>query len=183
MVLYTTLKENKQHGIDETDIVMYCDECFYLVASLFKDGEKYEDGDYTDFDKLYEDYTPRQVASTVLKYLRQEAKDKENFLLNDPPLKVFIELDADGEIAFDHLECLIEDGEITGSNTLNDIRDKARKKGRTIRKGEWYGENDIYFRYRTIDDLIDEYFPCQETLMIDEDGDEYMACTQCGNCH
>ena len=166
-MIWTTLKENKKHGMDYWDIAWYCDENWYLVANLFEGGEeKYStDYDYTDFDKLYKDYTERQVASTVLKHLR-----KEKLLLQWN--KCFIDLDCDGEIAIDQLEYLIENGTITGSNQLREIEEKAKRRaGVTIRKGYYEG---VYYHYKTVDDLIDEYFPCQF--------DEEEGCMNCHNC-
>ena len=89
--------------------------------------------------------------------------------------KNFIDLDCDGEIAFDKVEELIEDGTITGSNQLREIEEMAKRKGTTIRKGYRYGENDIYFGYHHIQDLIDEHFPCYADM-----NDSY--CNNCGNC-
>lgn len=169
-MIWTTLKENKDRGIDYIDIAYYCDENWYMVANLFEGGEeKYGDGhDNTDFDKLYEDYTERQVASRVLKELR-----KEKLLLQWN--KCFIDLDCDGEIAYDQLEYLIENGTITGSNQLEEIEAKAKRRaGVTIKKGTRYGENDIYFKYLYVSNLIDEYFPCQF--------DEEEGCMNCHNC-
>ena len=173
MVLYTTLKANKEHDIDYWDIFQYCDESWTLVADMFEDGEKYVDGDYTDYDKLVEDYTPRQVASTVLKELRKQAKDKKEHLIIWN--KTFIELDCDGEIAFDQLIELIEKDEITGSNQLREISKKAQRKGVVIKKGYRYGENDIYYGEHHISYLIDKYFPCHYERGVD-------YCDNCCNC-
>ena len=170
-MIRTTLKENKDRGIDYIDIAYYCDENWYLVADLFENSEKYYwngHTDHTDFDKLYEDYTERQVASRVLKELR---KEKHLLQWNN----YFIDLDCDGEIAYDQLKELIEEGVITGSNQLEEIESKAKRRaGVTIRKGTRYGENDIYFKYLYVSNLIDKYFPCQF--------DEEEGCMNCHNC-
>lgn len=173
MVLYTTLKANKQHEKSYWDIFIYCDESWTLVADMFEDGDKYIDGDYTDYEKLIEDYTPRQVASTILKTLKARAKDKEEPLIiwNN----TFIELDCDGEIAFDQLIELIEAGEITGSNQIKEIQKKAKRKGISIKKGYRYGENNIYYGVHYISYLIDKYFPCHNERGVD-------YCDNCGNC-
>ena len=185
MVIYTTLKKNKEHEIDYWDIIVYYEECFGVLADLFENSQKYYEGGYddcTDLDKLMEDYSERQIASAVLKQMRKMAKSKDAILLNLTNLKVFLEIDCDGEIAFDQLEQLIGAGEITGSNQLRDIGLKAKKKGVTIKKGYRYGENDIYFGYHYIDYLIDKYFPCKEKRMVDEEGFEYYECVNCHNC-
>ncbi len=173
-MIYTTLKQNKAQGIDELDIAIAFDETYGAVADLF-DGD-YSDGyDGTNFDKLCEDYTDRQIASAVLKYLRQYAKDKENMILNWTTGKVFIDIDAP-EIAFMQIEELIKNGIITGSDDLRDINSKAKKMGCTIRKEYCYDEENHYYTMAYIEDLIDEHFPCYA-----EQNDDF--CNNCGNCH
>lgn len=175
-MIYTTLKANKEHGNDYCDIAIYCDECFVLIADLFENSEKYYwDGktNHTDYDKLLEDYTERQIASACLKHMKKLCKGKDPLLMAWNG--VFLELDCDGEIAFDQLIQLIEAGEITGSNQLREIEKKAKRKGCSIKKGYRYGENDIYYGVHYISYLIDKYFPCH-----DERGLDY--CDNCGNC-
>ena len=174
MYVFTTLKANKEHNISYEDITIWCDESWRLVADLFENSEKYywrNSEDYTDFDILYEDYTPRQVASVILKYMRGEAKKK------DEPLmiwnKIFIELDCDGEIAYEQLKELCEDKIITGSEQLREIREKALKKGVIIKK-EYY-DSEHFFKYDNVDTLIDEYYPCFAEI-------NNTHCNDCRNC-
>ena len=174
MAIYTTLKANKEHGIDDLDIAIAYDETYGAVGALF--GDEYKDEwDYTDFDKLCEDYTDRQIASACLKQLKQMAKGKDSDVLNWTPGKVFIDLDAP-EIAYIQVEQLIRDGVITGSNDLRDIDRKARKKGCTIRKEVCYDQENHYYTMSYIDDLIEEHFPCYMEL-------NDTSCNNCGNCH
>lgn len=157
-------------------IYSYVEECFIMVADLFENPEKYYENGYhdnTDFDALLNDYTERQVASACLKYLKSLAKDKDEKMIIWN--KTFIELDCDGEIAFDQLIQLIEAGEITGSNQLREIEKKAKRKGCSIKKGYRYGENDIYYGVHHISYLIDKYFPCYYERGVD-------YCDNCGNC-
>lgn len=175
-MIRTTLKKNKENGIDYIDIAYYTDENWKLVADLFPEKEKYywnNREDHTDWDKLYKDYTERQVASTCLKYLRTLTKGKE------PSLMIwkdyFIDLDCEGEIAYTQIEELIKEKVITGSNILREIDEKAKKKGCNIHKGYRYGENNIYYGTYNITDLIDGYFPCHNERGID-------YCDNCGNC-
>lgn len=173
-MIYRTLKLNKEHDVDYEDIFYYADINWRLVADLFPEGEKYEDGDYTNYDKLVEDYTPRQVASACLKELRRLCKGKNpNLMIWED---MFIDLDCDGEIAYDQLEGLIEDGVITGNSQLREIDEMAKRKGCWIRKLYRYGENDIYQGSYYISDLIDKYFPCYA-----EENDT--SCNDCGNCY
>ena len=183
-MIFTTLKANKENNVDYYDIMYYVDENWRLVADLFPNSEKYfwnDSDNYTDFDKLLEDYSPRQVASTCLKHLRERCKGKK------PPLmiwqKMFIDLDCDGEIAFEQVKCLIEENVIKNGKQLREIDNLAKKKGCRIKSRDYcYDEENYYVRRDYISDLIDEHFPCQEKLAIDEDGDEYYECTNCGNC-
>ena len=173
-MIYTTLKANKENNITYWDIFQYVDTNWRLVADLFPDSTKYENGyDNTDWEKLYEDYTERQIASACLKELKKLCKGK------NPVLMIwngrFIDLDCDGEIAYDQMITLIEEGVITGSNMLREIDMKSRRKGTRIKKGYRYGENDMYYGTHTIFNLIDKYFPCH-----DERGLDY--CDNCGNC-
>lgn len=157
MVIYTTLKDNLNNGNDYWDIIIYVEECFIVVADLFPNAEKYYDRwNETDTDKLQQDYTDRQIASACLKYLRSLCKGKKPLIMQWN--KCFIELDGDGEIAYDQLEYLINNKIITNSNQLREIENKAERKGTVIKKGTRYGENDIYFKYLYISNLIDKYF-------------------------
>ena len=173
-MIYTTLKQNKENNITYWDIFDYVDTNWRLVADLFPNSTKYENGyDYSDWEKLKEDYTERQIASACLKELKKLTKGKT------PSLMIwngrFIDLDCDGEIAYDQMIELIEDGTITGSNMLREIDEKTKRKGCTIHKGYWYGENNNYYGKHYITYLIDKYFPCH-----DERGVDY--CDNCGNC-
>lgn len=183
-MFYTTLKDNLANGNDYTDIAYYVDENWQLVADLFPNSEKYywnNNTDHTDFDILYKDYTKRQVASACLKYLKKLCKGKKPSLMIWH--KMFIDLDCDGEIAFEQLKQLIEDDIITNSNQLKEIDKKAKKKGCKIRTDFYcYDEENYFCRRDDIDDLIDKFFPCKEKLVTDEDGDEYYECIKCGNC-
>lgn len=174
MVIFTTLKANKEHKIDNRDIALYVEESWTVVAELFEDADNYLDKwDDTDFDKLYADYTERQVASACLKYLKKYAKEKDSCMMIWN--KMFIDLDCDGEIAFEQIKKLIADGVITGSNQIREIENKASKKGRSIRSREYcYDEENHYYRRDYVDDLIDEYFPCNS--------DNGGCCNNCGNC-
>lgn len=179
MIIYSTLKANKEHGISYWDIFEWCDMNWYLVADMFENSEKYcTSGDYTIWDKLCEDYSERTIASRILKYVREQVKKKENEMIIWN--KAFIDLDCGGEIAFEQLKELIEIGEIKNSNDLNDICKKAARKNCEI-KHEYYDNNNRFHRVG-IDYLIDKYFPCQEITVIDDDGYEYTECSNCGNC-
>lgn len=172
-MIYTTLKQNQAKGNDYLDIAIYTEECWTIVADLFDNGEKYHNKwDETDFDKLCEDYTDRQIASACLKYLKTRAKDKDGCLMIWN--KIFFDLDCI-ECAYDQIVELIQDGTITGSRQLEEIDGKAKKRGYTIRKEYTYGENNIYHGYEYISNLIYEHFPCYADL-----NDDY--CNNCGNC-
>jgi len=163
-MIYTTLKANKEHGIDGLDIAITYDECYGEVSDLFEEDT---------FDEVVENHTPSQIGSTVLKALKADAKNLEMQLLNWTTHKVFIDIDAP-EIAFMQVEKLIKDGVITGSSDLKELDQKTRKRGCTIRKEVCYDEINHYYTMKYIDDLIDEHFPCEFT-------DEF-GCTDCGNC-
>ena len=176
MVLYTTLKANKEHGNDDLDIAIAFEETYGAVADLFTDDD-YSDGyDGTDFDKLLENHKPRQIASACLKELKQMAKDKDNMIINWTTHKVFIDVDAP-EIAFMQIERLLKNGVITCSADLREINNKARKMGCTIKSREYcYDESNCFYTSDDIDDLIEKHFPCN---VDHNDGD----CINCGNCH
>ena len=173
-MMYTTLKANKENGVDFIDIAYDVEESWTVVADLFDNSEKYHDEqEETDFDKLYADYTERQVASACIKYMKKLAKDKE-----EPVMiygKIFIDLDCDGAIAYDQVKQLVKDGVITGSNQLKEIDKKAKKNGVTIRKDICYDMENHYWRFYYISDIIEEYFPCYSDT---HDG----YCNNCGNC-
>lgn len=173
-MIYTTLKANKEHGIDDLDIAIAYDETYGAVADLFTDDDYGDGHDGTDFDKLLEDYKPRQIASACLKDLKQQAKDKDNMLINWTTHKVFIDVDAP-EIAFMQIEELIKNGIITGSSDLREINQKAKKYGCTIRKEVEYDTENHYYTMYYIDDLIEDKFPCYADV-----NDDY--CNNCGNC-
>ncbi len=173
-MIYTTLKANKEHNIDYFTIMEYTDMNWFMVADLFEDGEQYVDGDYTNFDKLMQNYTERQIASNCLKGLKAYAKNKNN------PLaiwnKMFIDFDCDGEIAFEQIIELIEDGIITNSNQIREIEAIGKKRNRTIKsKAYCYNIEKHYYKRDYIEDLIDKYFPCYAEINDDN-------CNNCGNC-
>lgn len=172
-MIYTTLKANKEHGINDCQIQVYCQEGITEIGYAF--GEEYIDDNYcTDFDKLEADFTDRQIANGVLKYLRKLAKDKEEPLIIWN--KMFIELDCGGIIAFKQLEELLETGVITKRSQLNEIEKLASKKGFTIKSDEYcYNQEEHWYRSDSIDDLKDKYFPCYAEL---NDCD----CNNCCNC-
>lgn len=162
MIIYTTLKENKVHNVD---FVEYCDNCITVVGGLF--GEEYVDEtDYTDWDKLWNDFTDRQIESKVLKFLKDDAKDKE-----DGVMFKYEKILIDREFAYH--DCIegVKAGILTASD-LREIDRKSEKFGFKVKKGE-YGDDGYYHNYY-VDDIIDEFFPCQK----DEEG----YCTNCCNC-
>lgn len=165
MVLFTTLKANKEHGIDELDIAVTYEECYSNLSDLFEEDS---------FDEVLENHTARQVASACLKALKADAKDKENNLLNWTTHRVFIDVDAP-EIAFMQIEELIAMGVISCGADLIDVDKKARKMGCTIKKEVCYDEINHYYCMSYIDDIIEEKFPCYAKL-----NDTF--CNNCGNC-
>ena len=119
MIIYTTLKQNRANDVD---FVEYCDECFTQVGGLF--GEEYVDEyDYTDWDKLWNDFTDKQIESRVLKFLKEDAKDKEEGLLFKYE-KILI----DRELAYDDCVAGVKAGILKASD-LRDIDRKSKKYG------------------------------------------------------
>lgn len=162
MIIYTTLKQNRANDVD---FVEYCDECFTQVGGLF--GEEYVDEyDYTDWDKLWNDFTDKQIESRVLKFLKEDAKDKEEGLLFKYE-KILI----DRELAYDDCVAGVKAGILKASD-LRDIDRKSKKYGFSVKKSD-YGEDGYYHTYY-VDDIIEEYFPCNDDL----NGE----CNNCGNC-
>ncbi len=163
MIIYTTLKANRENDVD---FVNYCDDCITQVGSIF--GEEYiADDDYTNWDKLWNDFTEKQIESKVLKFIKEDAKDKEEgcFFKYE---KILI----DREFAYD--DCLegVKAGILTASD-LRDIDRKSKKFGFSVKKSDWDENGDWHTLY--INDIIEEYFPCNYDL-----NDE---CINCGNCH
>ena len=169
-MIYTTLKANKEHEIDNLDIVIYCEQTIDVVANIFE-GDYYDKYGGTDFDKLLNDFTERQVASAVLKYLKSYAKEKDSILLNWTPAKVFIDL----EYGIPALVDLIKEDIITNAEQLRDIEKKAKTKGFTLKYDYEYDKANHYYKFVYVEDLIDKYFPCYAEL-----NDTY--CNNCGNC-
>ena len=165
-MIYSTLKANKEHGKSYMDIINYYDECYACVGELFGD-EYVDDNEYTDFDKLFADKTERQIASACLKALR---KDDTILEWN----KMLFDLDLP-ELVFDELKKLCKEGVITGSRQLREIGSKAKKKGVTIKKEVCYDQENHYYRFEYIDDIVDEYYPCYADTHDD-------FCNNCGNC-
>ena len=160
-MIYSTLKANKEHGKSYMDIINYYDECYACVGELF--GDEYVEDD----DKLFADYTERQVASACLKALRKDETILEwNKMLFDLELPEFV---------FDELKKLCKEGVITGSRQLREIGSKAKKKGVTIKKEVCYDQENHYYRFEYIDDIVDEYYPCYADTHDD-------FCNNCGNC-
>lgn len=167
MVIYTTLKANKEHGIDMTDIAIAYEESYGDLHDLFDNAD--------DWDAVFENNTERQIASAVLKQLKSDAKDKDMNLINWTTHKVFIDIDAP-EIAFMEIESLIEAGVIAGSSDLREIERLARKRGCTIKSREYcYDTENHYYTCDYIDDLIEKHFPCNAEIHGD--------CINCGNCN
>lgn len=162
MIIYNTLKANRENNVQ---FVSFVDECITAIGSLFGD-EYVDDYDYTDIDKLYNDFSDKQIESKVLKFIKEDAKDKEDgcfFKMG----KVFI----DREFAYD--DCV--DGVKKGIFKASDLREIDRKSKSyhfRVRK-EDYGDDGYYHSYY-VDDILEEYFPCNSEL-----GD---GCNNCGNC-
>lgn len=161
-MICSTLKANREH---ETKFVDFVDECIHCIGSVF--GEDYvDDMDYTDWDKLEQDYSTREIESVVLKWIRADAKDWEDGYMFQVG-KFFITR----EFAYDDLEELLKKGLLTGGD--------LRKVKKDQKKFNFKVEKDIrneegYWHLHYIDDLIEEYFPCNYDL----EGE----CTNCGNC-
>jgi hypothetical protein len=162
MIIYTTLKQNREHN---NNFVQYIDECF-LPIGIFFDGNYIDEDDYTNWDKLYNDYTEKQIESIVLKGIKEEAKDKDSGILKYK--KYLIDL----EFAYDDLEKGIQQGLFLKSD-IEKIFQKAKKIGHPIKK-EDYDENGYFHTYGKYD-LFDKYFPC--------DYDNNGECTNCENCN
>ena len=162
MIIYTTLKQNRANDVD---FVEYCDECFTQVGSIF--GEKYiADDGYSNWDKLWNDFTDKQIESKVLKFLKEDAKDKEEGLLFKYG-KILI----DREFAYNDCVAGVKAGILTAFD-LRVIDRESKKFNFSVKKSD-YGEDGYYHTYY-IDDIINEYFPCN----YESEGE----CNNCGNC-
>ena len=73
-MIYTTLKANREA---DTKFVHYCEECVIPIGYAF--GDEYLDDGDSNWDKIEEDFTEKQIESKVLKYLKEDAKDKDAY--------------------------------------------------------------------------------------------------------
>ena len=162
MIIYTTLKENRKNNVN---FVQFVEECITPIGYLF--GKEYIDEyDYSDLDKIYEDFTTRQIESTVIKFIKEDAKDKEDGCFFKHK-NVFI----DREFAYDDCVDGVKRG-IFKASDIHEINKKSKKFGFKIKKESW-NENDEWHTYYA-NDIIDEYFPCNFDI--------HNECTNCRNC-
>lgn len=171
-MLYATMKKNKEEGID---LVEYVEELITCVGTLFGnksyDNNKYVDGDYTEWDKLYQDYTVEEIEKECWKRIKEEFQYATKGDMYRYGEYVFDIIDC-GDYVYKDIENLCKEGKLQKSDIIK-INRGVKKKGHKIYLEERYGENNIYCRYLTTEDLADKYFPCTS----DENG-----CTNCHNC-
>ena len=106
-MIYTTLKANREAGINFVDFI---DECITVIGRFF--GEEYVDeNDYTNWDKLSEDFSKSKIESIVLKSIKEDAKDKEDGIFFKYG-KILIERDY----AFDDIRKAVQLGLLTCSD-------------------------------------------------------------------
>ena len=161
-MICTTLKANREN---ETKFVDFVDECIHCIGSVF--GEDYvDDMDYTDWDKLEQDYSTREIESVVLKWIKADAKDKEDGTMFQVG-KFFITRD----FAYNDLKELLNKGLLTKGDLRKVKKDQKKFNFKVLNEN---AGDDGYYHWEGIDDLIDEYFPCDYDL----EGE----CTNCGNC-
>lgn len=161
-MIYTTLKQNRENNID---FVQYVDETVYQVGHMFED-EYIDKHGYTDWERLEKDFSYKQIESTVLKWIKEDAKDKE-----DGCFYKFKKFLIDRAFAYMDVEELIQKGLITGGD-LRKIKEDSKKyhfsfSGDVYEDGEWV--------YKDYDDLRDKYFPCASKLTGE--------CNNCQNCY
>ena len=165
-MIYTTLKANREANID---IAIYCDDTIAPVGELFDESGKYMDKhDYTDWDKLLEDYTDRQIQSRALKYLKEYAKEDDSILVKHGKYLI------DVELGYDEIEIILKEGMF--KLTVKDLRSierKANKRGYKLTKE--VPRDEYTYTWKDLNDLIDEYLPCYADV-----NDTY--CNDCGNC-
>ena len=193
-MLYTSLRNNQKNNID---VASWYEECISAVANLFDNNGYSEDNKYlesnlewTDFDKLEKDFSKKEIDKKVLAKIKEMSKISYKSPIIQHKI-FFIEIDMLWDVVG-----MTENGLLKKSDLI-EIKRKASKKGYNMSNGfsyeyKEYGKRyidengyenyEITKRYRGINDLIDTFFPCQEELAIDEDGDEYYKCTHCGNC-
>ena len=167
-MIYTTLKANREAGINFVDFI---DECITVIGRFF--GEEYVDeNDYTNWDKLSEDFSKSKIESIVLKSIKEDAKDKEDGIFFKYG-KILIERDY----AFDDIRKAVQLGLLNRSD-LHKIEKQSQKYNFRVRKEGWdetgtaTDKGDWTTWY--MDDIIDEFFPCGF--------DEETGCLNCGNC-
>lgn len=171
-MIYPTLKQNKEDGID---IIEYVEDNITCVGTLF--GNKsywknpYVDGDYTEWDKLEQDIPKIDIEKKCWETIKEEFKYATKGGMFRYGNIVFDFLDCP-EIVYNEVEELIKMGELKKSDIIK-IKEGISKKGYGIKVEERYGENNIYCRFLGLEDLADKYFPCT----ADETG-----CTNCCNC-
>lgn len=164
MIIYTTLKANREAG---NDFVNYVDECITQVGRFF--GEEYMDEyDYTDWHKIWNDFTDKQIESKVLKGMKEDAKDRE-----DGSFFKYKNILIDRGFAYEDIEEAIKEGILICSD-LRAIQKQSEKYNFKI-EADIKDNETGYWHMRYMSDLIEQYFPCHYNM----EGE----CNNCGNCN